>query len=115
VGFGRLDDGDVVAVGVAQHEQQRRTRCLHRFGIEVDATDITEPPVFGEHVGSLHADAAPTRCCANRFIQRQASVRWGRRDLDPPVLAVRPDAGVGPQLESELVCRTRWLRPGSQP
>lgn len=35
----RLGDGDVVAVGIAQHEEERSAGGPHGLGIEVDAAD----------------------------------------------------------------------------
>ena len=56
--------------------------------------------MLGKHVGCLHADATAAGCCTHRLDQRQASVRSGWRYLDLPILTVRPEAGVGPQLAS---------------
>ena len=57
----RLDDRDVVAVGVAQHEQQRRPGRAHRLGVDVDATDAGQPTVLAHHVGRLDADRTAAR------------------------------------------------------
>ncbi len=66
-----------------------------------------EPAMLGEHVRRLDADAAAAGCSAHRLVQSQASVRSGRGHLDPPILTVRSEAGVGAHLEAELLCVER--------
>ena len=56
LGGWRLHHRDVVAVRVAQHEQQRGAGGAHRLRVDVDTADGTEPLVRTEDVRRLDTD-----------------------------------------------------------
>src|SRR3954447_18878815 len=99
----RLYDRDVVAVGVAQHEQEGSAWGLHRLGVEVDPAEGLEALVLGLHVGRLDADAAAAGLAPHRRIEGEASRRARGRHLDPAVLAVGPERGVAADLEAQFL------------
>ena len=56
-----LDNDDVVAVGVSQHEHQWGAGRFHRLGIEVDASECFESRVLATHIRRLDADPSCRR------------------------------------------------------
>ena len=71
------DHGDVVAVGVVEHEEQRGAGRLHGLGSSSMPPIALEPFVLAEDVGRLDADRPPPGLAAHRRVEGQPSLEPG--------------------------------------